>query len=65
MPIDRRPTLTLIQFLGGSAKHEADVHHAGNNPPIRIAAGLTRKAIAVLADHREIRLAVEPDRLAT
>jgi hypothetical protein len=61
----RRPrpnALTLIEFLGGRAKLEADVRD-GRNPPVRVA-GLTRKAIAVLTDHREIRLPGEPDRLA-
>jgi len=58
------PTVTLIRFLGGSAKLEADVRD-GRNPPVRVAAGLTRKAIAALTNHREIRFPVEPDRLAT
>jgi len=58
------PTVTLIRFLGGSAKLEADVRD-GRNPPVRVAAGLTRKAIAALTNHREIRLPLQPDRLAT
>ena len=57
-------TLDLIRFLGGSAKLERSVRD-GRNPPVRVAAGLTRKPIAVLTNHREIRLPVEPYRLAT
>jgi hypothetical protein len=62
--VDRGPTLTLIQFLGGSAKLEANVRD-GRDPHVRVAAALAGKAIAVLADHRKIRLPVELDRLAT